>query len=653
MELFRTGVPREPPRSVAGARPLGERSTNCAPRETPGTGDPVPPASAIASAVYDVVVSSAEAADVVAELRVTPAVSSVVSAEPDPVDFAETAELPGGKVHLRVPRFYGYDRFGVPPRVRRALHEGSALHGSVSFRGELASATSQRAVLEAITEAWRGADPRRHGVRITVPCGFGKTVIALAAIAEHGRRALVVAPNTVLVAQWCERVAQFLPEARVHQLRSDAGSVTQSRTWLIPGTAAEDVERSLSIATRKRTVAAADFGRRIAVRGGEVCAVSVDGDAVDVHVDHGPTWIHLRRAAEAPEPPGATGAPDGSVRVAISLVESRPPYEEVASIPDGVLVRCQSAKQARSNLRRLGDAGKRAVPAALLAEGSLPAAFRTERPVDVAVVTVQALSMCEFDPSMLRQFGVLVVDEVHSVCARVFSGAMRSVPCARLLALSATPERRDGMHTVLPWHCGPEIVRIHRTFECVDVRALTYRGGDCSELRFRGGQLRVADMVSRLVADGERSRRIAALVAKLRDEGREVIVLGERVGHLRDLAGRIGALVGDECGVLCGETPQRERAAQAARSIVLATYPLCRQGFDKPRLDTLVMVTPVTAIEQCVGRILRSHPSKQPPLVVDIVDPYSLFMGEARKRRRQYDAWGYNVTDSTLDAPIN
>jgi len=80
----------------------------------------------------------------------------------------------------------------------------------------------------------------------------------------------------------------------------------------------------------------------------------------------------------------------------------------------------------------------------------------------------------------------------------------------------------------------------------------------------------------------------------------------------------------------------------------VATYPMCRQGFDKPRLDTLVMATPVTALEQIVGRILRVHPDKQAPLVVDVVDPYSLFAGEARKRARQYAGWGYRTAAREL-----
>lgn len=620
--MFRTGV-------VPG-------SDNATPTDPPRA----TPEGATVSATYDLVMDEPEATKFKNELSVVPTVSSVVSVEPEPVEFVSQEPLSDGSVRLRMPRFFGYDKFGIPPRRRRFLNEGCPIDGSVEFQGSLADATSQRQVFESIMNAWSGDDLRRHGVRITVPCGFGKTVIALASIAALGRRALVVAPNTILVEQWRERAEQFVPRARVETLRVGPGA--SSLTWLLPDTPADTAEELLRTTERRRTVSSEDFGRRISVRSGQVRGAEAPGRD-DITVEFGDTWICVRSDAE--------GAP--SAGVVISVWTRAPLYEQIEDTADGALIRCGDAKRARSALRKLGDVGKAAVPSHLLDPAMLPSGMCQERPVDICIATVQSLSMGELPTVALGSFGALVVDEVHSVCARVFSRAMRAVPCARILALSATPERRDGMHAALPWHCGPEIVRIHRTFERVDVDVLTYRDGSHKELRFHNGQLRVAQMVSELVDDNVRSARIASLAVHHRRAGREVIILGERVGHLRDLASRIEALTGEKCGVLCGETPQAERGAEARLPIILATYPLCRQGFDKPRLDTLIMATPVTAIEQCVGRILRAHPDKRPPLVVDIVDPFSLFMGEARKRRRQYDGWRYRIRDATLDDATN
>ncbi len=259
------------------------------------------------------------------------------------------------------------------------------------------------------------------------------------------------------------------------------------------------------------------------------------------------------------------------------------------------------------------------------------------------MTTVQTAAMVAFPDALLRTFGTLVVDEVHSMCARVFSASMQRVPARRMLALSATPERRDGMHAVLPWLCGVEVARLSRTWERVDVHKTVYRNPDARPITSYDGTVMLARMITALCNDAARTASIADRVCALRSDGRCVLVLTERVDHMQALAVAIAERTGEPCGQLCGDTPKQEREAEVNRDTLIATYPMCRQGFDKAPLDTLVMATPVTAVEQCIGRILRPHPHKQTPLVIDVVDPYSIFAGESRKRDRQYTEWGYTV----------
>lgn len=48
-------------------------------------------------------------------------------------------------------------------------------------------------------------------------------------------------------------------------------------------------------------------------------------------------------------------------------------------------------------------------------------------------------------------------------------------------------------------------------------------------------------------------------------------------------------------------------------------------------------------VEQAIGRILRKHPDKHTPLVVDVIDPYSVFQFMASKRRKWYSKQGYRT----------
>ena len=70
---------------------------------------------------------------------------------------------------------------------------------------------------------------------------------------------------------------------------------------------------------------------------------------------------------------------------------------------------------------------------------------------------------------------------------------------------------------------------------------------------------------------------------------------------------------------------------------------IAREGLDIPRIDTLMFASPMSDILQAVGRILRVHPEKCTPLVIDIVDNFSLFKGMHWKRNRYYRSEGYEV----------
>ena len=50
---------------------------------------------------------------------------------------------------------------------------------------------------------------------LTLPCGFGKTVVALSVIQEVGKKALIVVHKENLLQQWCDRIQTFLPGAKV------------------------------------------------------------------------------------------------------------------------------------------------------------------------------------------------------------------------------------------------------------------------------------------------------------------------------------------------------------------------------------------------------------------------------------------------------
>ena len=86
----------------------------------------------------------------------------------------------------------------------------------------------------------------------------------------------------------------------------------------------------------------------------------------------------------------------------------------------------------------------------------------------------------------------------------------------------------------------------------------------------------------------------------------------------------------------------KDREQTIVSSVIIGTYQASGEGFDVPALDTLILATPKSDVEQAVGRILRQT-NKNEPLVLDIVDSFSIFKGQYIKRRRFYKSNQFKI----------
>ena len=149
-----------------------------------------------------------------------------------------------------------------------------------------------------------------------------------------------------------------------------------------------------------------------------------------------------------------------------------------------------------------------------------------------------------------------------------------------------------------------------------------------------------------LVSDADRTEAVAAaLAAVMREEpARNVLVLSHRRQHCVELA-RALQHKGLDCGVYVGGKG-RAQAPAPDTQILVATYSLVNEGFDRPKLDTLVLATPASDVVQACGRILRGSASPAgftAPLILDVVDKVSVCFAQHAKRRRQYTKAGFSI----------
>lgn len=245
----------------------------------------------------------------------------------------------------------------------------------------------------------------------------------------------------------------------------------------------------------------------------------------------------------------------------------------------------------------------------------------------------------------LDGFGLTVYDETHHMSARVFVTSLTTETTRYTLGLTATPDRKDGLGRVFTWFIGSIVFRQNAgELKRPDVRVQTPVFPQREDMRcdFAGRPDTVA-MVTDLCNNVERNQDIAKLALNvLKDPKRCLLVLSERRKHLEDLYALIEPVHGNEMGYYVGGMkPQEREVVEENARVIFASVSISAEGLDIPRLNTIILASPRSDVEQSVGRIMRTPPGvgPVPPLIIDPYDP--LFAGPAKKRRALYKKSGY------------
>jgi superfamily II DNA or RNA helicase len=273
---------------------------------------------------------------------------------------------------------------------------------------------------------------------------------------------------------------------------------------------------------------------------------------------------------------------------------------------------------------------------------------------DVVLASLQSVAMKEYEEHIFKDFGFLIADESHHLPAEVFSQALRKINCTYSLGLTATLQRKDGLSKVLKWYIGDVVFKATKRNDQVKVSMLNYYDPNPEyslECKGYGNKLNVSKMINNICDYEPRSKFIVDSVKDVLDKepSRRVIILSDRRNHLEKLHGILSNNQ-IECAFYVGGMKQSELKESETKRVILATFHIASEGFDCPGLDTLILASPKSDVIQCVGRIQRipQHQRNNVPLVIDIVDNFSLFAKQAQKRLKYYTSCKYDIEGDAL-----
>lgn len=274
---------------------------------------------------------------------------------------------------------------------------------------------------------------------------------------------------------------------------------------------------------------------------------------------------------------------------------------------------------------------------------------------DIVIGMLQSISMKDYPKKIFQDFGLVVFDECHHLGAEVFSKALSKSACPYTLGLSATPDRKDGLSKVFVWYLGDFVYKAKKNKDDgVDVKVYYYLNDDPSyskEVISYTNRIITPKMINNICYNKRRNDLIIHILPKLIKENREIIILSDRKQQLKYLGDQIEKQNISSYGYYLGGMKQSDLDETEKQRVMLGTYNMVSEGFDCKKLNTLILASPRSDIEQSVGRIQRLMPEQRTikPLVIDIGDMFSIYVSQMDKRLRYYEKEGYNIQGRLVD----
>ena len=272
---------------------------------------------------------------------------------------------------------------------------------------------------------------------------------------------------------------------------------------------------------------------------------------------------------------------------------------------------------------------------------------------DCTICMIQTVCGQEFEDGLFHEYGFTIFDECHHLGAQHFSKTLQRVQTAKMLGLSATPTREDGLTKVFTWFLG-EPVYWEKTREpdpTVEVKGVFIETEDLVyntvPTNWKGEPV-MAQLLGNILGCAERNAKIVDWICRLAAEPRRrILILSERIGHLNAIEELVK--VADTSLTMAyyvGGMKEAVREAGAASArIILASYAMASEAMNIKTLNTVIMASPRKAVEQSTGRILRIRPDQRevPPIIVDIIDSHQMYQSQWRKRLEYYKKCSYQM----------
>lgn len=280
---------------------------------------------------------------------------------------------------------------------------------------------------------------------------------------------------------------------------------------------------------------------------------------------------------------------------------------------------------------------------------------------DCTICMIQSVAGKDFHESVFGSYGFTIFDECHHLGAQHFSKALMKIQTAKMLGLSATPKREDGLTKVFFWSLGEPVYweKKREPDPTVVVKSVRIEVPDDPDyndipMNWRGEPV-MGRLLTNVLGCSKRTAELKRWIVDLCAEpARRVLVLSERIGHLESIEAALQG-TGLTTAYYIGGMKEAVREAGAAEArVLLASYAMASEAMNIKTLNAVILASPRKAVEQSTGRILRTRVAERlvAPVIVDIVDVHGMYKSQWKKRAAYYRQCAYKIEVVTMGTPV-
>ena len=262
----------------------------------------------------------------------------------------------------------------------------------------------------------------------------------------------------------------------------------------------------------------------------------------------------------------------------------------------------------------------------------------------------------------IDSYGMVLCDECHHIGSSQGQALMDRIRAKYVYGLTATPERSDHLDEIIYMLIGPIRHRysVKEQADAWGIARYVYPRFT-RVVNISGEQLDIHKADSLISESGVRNDQIVSDTEYAVKSGRSPIILTKLKKHAEILYNLLKNKADHVFLIYGGQTAKRNQNIKETMLqvpddeslILIATGQKIGEGFNFPRLDTLMLVAPIKfegRLIQYIGRLNRLYKGKSDVIVYDYVDTHiGFFERQYKSRLRTYRKLGYSIISNPVD----